>query len=199
VPKKILCAIDVNHSGEEILAWASELASSLEADIEIVYAEPRFVSFGEEYYSSKFYFRIMAAASQKAEEMQQRSGTHAQVHIEPGHISDAVVKTAERLHADLVVIGRGSTMAAGRFGLNTYGIIRYSKCPVISVPSDDSAARSPIHRRVQVRQPDGGFHQTDPRWSPMAHPARPPLQDASRRSRPGLSNTRNQQNSLPEK
>ncbi len=45
----ILCAIDVNHSGEQILAWASEFASLLNAQMEIVYAEPRFESFGEEY------------------------------------------------------------------------------------------------------------------------------------------------------
>ncbi|MGA8593456.1 MAG: universal stress protein [Bryobacteraceae bacterium] len=134
LPKVILCAIDVNRSGEEILAWASEFASSFNAQMEIVYAEPRFESFGEEYYSGNFYFRIMTAAKQKLEEMRRRAGAQGEIHIEPGDIPHAVVETAERRHADLVVIGRGSKTACGRLGLNTYGIIRSSRCPLISVP-----------------------------------------------------------------
>ena len=112
-PKVILCAIDLNRSGEETLAWASELASSLKAMIEIVYAEPRFESFSEEYYSSNFYFKIMADANQKLDEIQRRAGTHARAHVEPGRVAEAVINTAERLSADLVVIGRGSKIVLG--------------------------------------------------------------------------------------
>jgi len=45
-----------------------------------------------------------------------------------------VCRTAERVQADLLVIGRGS--AAGIFGrlrTNAYAIIRQSPCPVVSV------------------------------------------------------------------
>lgn len=137
LPKMILCAIDVSRSGEQILAWASAFASSLNAQIEIAYVEPRFESFGEEYYSSNSYFKVMAVAKQKLEEMQRAAHAHGKIHIEPGHIPEANANVVERSHVDLVVVGRGSKKASGRFGLNTYGIIRSSRCPVISIPSGD--------------------------------------------------------------
>lgn len=44
--------------------------------------------------------------------------------------------TAKVLHdsdCDLLVIGRGGNVASGRLRLITYGIIRESPCPVVSV------------------------------------------------------------------
>jgi len=41
---------------------------------------------------------------------------------------------AEALHADLLVIGRGSTPRAhGHLPTNAYAIVRGSKCPVVTV------------------------------------------------------------------
>lgn len=144
LPKVILCAVDIDDSGEQILSWASEFASSLRAQMEIVYAEPRFESFGEEYYSIEQSSRITAAAKHRLEEIQRHVGTHGKVHIEPGSVPEAIANAVERCHADLVIIGRGSKTDSGQLGLNTYGIIRSSRCPVISIPSDNSAARSPF-------------------------------------------------------
>ena len=59
--------------------------------------------------------------------MRRRVGYEGEIHIEPGRIPEAVAKAAERCHADLVVIGRGSKTGHGQLGLNTsliaFGVI----------------------------------------------------------------------------
>ncbi len=66
--------------------------------------------------------------------LRQRFGAEAEAAIEPGDPPKVVCGLAATLHADLLVIGRGS--AAGVFGrlrTNAYAIIRQSPCPVVSV------------------------------------------------------------------
>jgi nucleotide-binding universal stress UspA family protein len=61
-------------------------------------------------------------------------GAEADLEIEAGEPASIICAAAERLKADVLVIGRGS--AAGVFGrlrTNAYAIIRQSPCPVVSV------------------------------------------------------------------
>lgn len=131
-PTKILCAANADACSEKALAWASSLASGLDAALVLVHVEPRLESPGEDYYSREYHERVMAEANGKIDELQRVVGTRAEVTIAAGNIPQAVCRTAERLKADLLVIGRGSE-ASVRLGLNTYGIIRESPCPVVSV------------------------------------------------------------------
>jgi multiple sugar transport system substrate-binding protein len=66
--------------------------------------------------------------------LQEKVGTKAEVLIEPGDPPKVVCGIAERLHASLLVIGRGSAGGVfGRLRTNAYAIIRQSPCPVASV------------------------------------------------------------------
>ena len=61
-------------------------------------------------------------------------GAQPEILIEDGDAPRVVCAAAQRIGADVLVIGRGS--AAGMFGrlrTNAYAIIRQSPCPVISV------------------------------------------------------------------
>jgi len=131
-PTTILCAADADPGSEKALVWASQLAAQLDAALLLVHIDPQLEPANEEDLA-KYEHKILADANRRMEELQRAARTRAQVFIEPGNIPRAVSAAADHLDADLLVVGRGSGTAPGRLGLNTYGIIRESRCPVVSV------------------------------------------------------------------
>jgi nucleotide-binding universal stress UspA family protein len=131
-PTTILCAVDSDAGTEKALKWASHLASELDTDLVLVHVEPR-LTRSEEYDSKEFDEQVIAEANQKMTELQVAAGTRAQVVIRAGIVPHAVARAVKDLETDLLVIGRRSDPTSEGLGLNTYGIIRESLCPVVSV------------------------------------------------------------------
>ena len=76
----------------------------------------------------------MAKAKADIETLLQGVESRAAVALELGDIAESVCSAAERLRADLLVVGRGSAAGdSGRFRTHAYAIIRRSACPVVSV------------------------------------------------------------------
>jgi len=132
-PALILCAVGDDSQSKKILVWASMLASELDAALLLVHVAHRFDSPGEGYYSREFRKHVLAEANRKMDELQGIAGTRAELIIESGSLISRVSKVAEDRKADLLVIGRGGNAASGMLSLNSYGIIRESPCPVVSV------------------------------------------------------------------
>jgi nucleotide-binding universal stress UspA family protein len=132
-PNIILCAAEAMPADEKPLLWASQTASELDAALFLVHVEPRLESPGEEYYSHEYYRGVLEEAKRRMEQLQNAAGTRAQILIEGGNIPRAVCAAVKEVEADLLVIGRGGGTGPGRLGLNAYGIIRESPCPVVSV------------------------------------------------------------------
>jgi nucleotide-binding universal stress UspA family protein len=132
-PTTVVCAADNDAGSEKALEWASRMASALDADLVLLHVEPRFVLRSEDYDSQEFHEQVIAEANQKMDNLQVSAGTRAKVVIRGGIVPHEVSKVAEDLDADLLVIGRRSDPASEGLGLNTYGIIRESPCPVVSV------------------------------------------------------------------
>ena len=132
-PTTVVCAVDHDAGSEKALKWASRLASALDADLVLVHVEPGLQSRSEECDSQEFNERVIAEANQKMDKLQLAAGTRAEVVIRGGIIPHAVSKAAKDLDTDLLVIGRRSDPVSEGLGLNTYGIIRESPCPVASV------------------------------------------------------------------
>ena len=132
-PTNILCAADDAPADEKPLLWASQIASELDATLFLVHVESRLESPGEGYYSQEYHQGVMEEAKRKMEQLQNAAGTRAQVFVEAGNIPRAVCAAVKEVEADLLVIGRGGGAGPGRLGLNAYGIIRESPCPVVSV------------------------------------------------------------------
>jgi nucleotide-binding universal stress UspA family protein len=132
-PTVVLCAAHAAPASEKSLLWASRIASGLNAALLLVHVEPRLESLGEEYYSHEYHRGVLERAKRNIEVLQGAAGTHAQVFIEAGYVPRAICAAVKRVEADLLVIGRGGGAGPGRLGLNAYGIIRESPCPVISV------------------------------------------------------------------
>lgn len=131
-PRTILCAADNDAGSEKALKWASRLASALDSDLVLEHVEPR-LTRSEEYDSKEFDEIVIAEAKQNMEKIQQAAGTRVEVFIRGGIVSHAVASAVKDSEADLLVIGRSSDPASEGLGLNTYGIIRESPCPVVSV------------------------------------------------------------------
>jgi nucleotide-binding universal stress UspA family protein len=68
------------------------------------------------------------------DEMRRNTGVKAHIHVEQGGIVETIKAAADRLQADLLVIGRSSESGTfGRLTANSYAIIRQAPCAVISV------------------------------------------------------------------
>lgn len=131
-PTTILCAADNDAGSEKALKWASRLASALNTHLVLVHVEPR-LTRSEEYDYKEFHEMVIAEANQKMKELELAAGTRAQVIIRDGIVPYAVAQAVKDLKVDLLVIGRRSDPASEGLGLNTYGFIRESPCPVVSV------------------------------------------------------------------
>jgi nucleotide-binding universal stress UspA family protein len=119
--RNILCAVDLGPHSSKTLFWAARLAQEFGARLTLLHAAP----CGPD---------VHLAAGEELRRLQEFVGAEADLALENGEPAPVICGAAERLHADVLVIGRGS--AAGVFGrlrTNAYAIIRQSPCPVVSV------------------------------------------------------------------
>jgi nucleotide-binding universal stress UspA family protein len=117
----ILCAVDLGPQSSKTLFWAARLAQEFGARLTLLHATPS----GPD---------MQLAAGEELRRLQKFVGAEADLALETGEPAPLICAAAERLRADVLVIGRGS--AAGVFGrlrTNAYAIIRQSPCPVVSV------------------------------------------------------------------
>jgi len=120
--RNVLCAVDLGPQSAKALAWAAHLAREFQANLQLFHVtacDPQ----------------LRSRAAESLNTLRSQVGaTQAELALESGEASRQICAAALRLHADLLVIGRGS--AAGVFGrlrTNAYAIIRESPCPVVSV------------------------------------------------------------------
>jgi len=118
--RKILCAVDLDPVGVKTLRWCARLAECFQAELAGIHVvEP----IGDS-----------AAARAGLDEMLRNTGMKSRFDVERGDIAKTIRSAAERMQADLLVIGRSSQSGAfGRLTANSYTIVRLAPCPVISV------------------------------------------------------------------
>ena len=119
--RNVLCAVDLGSQSPKALAWASALASAFEAKLTLMHAMPRHTD-GD------------PTPGEELESLRTTAHADADLLLATGDPAHAICQTAERLSADVVVIGRGSASGVyGRLRVNAYSTIRQSPCPVVSV------------------------------------------------------------------
>jgi len=129
----ILCAVDLGPQSAKALGWAMELQKQFAARLTLLHATLAIPAMakGPE---TNWNVVVRAAAQKELELLQKQAGADAGLVVEAGEPAQVISAAASRMHADVVVIGRGS--AAGGFGrlrTNAYAVIRQSPCPVVSV------------------------------------------------------------------
>jgi nucleotide-binding universal stress UspA family protein len=125
--RRILCALDLGPQSANALCWAAFLAREFEARLSVMHVTS--CAPGPESSAT-----MARAATSELERLVQSQNTNAELLIDNGDPAHAICFAAEKLPADVLVIGRGSAAGVyGRLRTNAYGIIRQSPCPVVSV------------------------------------------------------------------
>jgi nucleotide-binding universal stress UspA family protein len=132
--ESILCAIDLDPDGPDLIRRAVELGTLFNATVRLVHAVPAAHPARYDYLSENFGAYLMDASRKEMVRVQNKAGTMLEARLEANTVSVAVRKVAIDCAADLVVIGRGRLdKVLGRLRTNAYAIIRNSPCPVMSL------------------------------------------------------------------
>ena len=123
---RILCAVDLGPQSEKTLAWAAWLQKEFSAELTLLHATACIPDGGDR--------RMRDAAEAELTSLREKAGAEARLLLESGDPAEVICTSAAQLHADALVIGRGSASGVyGRLRTNAYAIIRQSPCPVVSV------------------------------------------------------------------
>lgn len=132
--RHVAAAVDLGDASEKVLRWASCFASGAGADLTIVHVTPSIEGMSGEYFEPNWKDRFAEEAERRIVDLQSGIGSQARVAIDAGPVPEKVADLATAAGADVLVIGRGSTSGVfGRIRAHSYGIIRQSNCPVVSV------------------------------------------------------------------
>jgi nucleotide-binding universal stress UspA family protein len=130
--RAILCAVDGTNKSEELIEYAAQFAGHSGATMRLVHVIPEFDAEAARQANREFDMQVEARRTIEA--LQWRARLRAPMCVTVGDIAEGVREEAQRHAADLVVIGRGVLHEKlGRLRTHSYGIIRRSPCPVLSV------------------------------------------------------------------
>jgi nucleotide-binding universal stress UspA family protein len=131
----VVCAIDLGPHTREVLCYAGCMAASLNAPLSVIHALPASATrIGGFYFDPDWSRELARAARERIGILLADLGLHAGIIIESGETPIVVRTAAQDAHADLVLIGRGSTPRAhGHLPTNSYAIVRESPCPVVAL------------------------------------------------------------------
>jgi nucleotide-binding universal stress UspA family protein len=132
--RNILCAVDTTPKSAPLMQWAAQLAKDTGATLRVVHAVSGIEGWPERQLDREFEEALRADARTAIEKIEQTVGVQAPLCVAVGDVAGAVRDEARRHASDLIVIGRGLLHETfGRLRTHTYGIIRQSPCPVISL------------------------------------------------------------------
>jgi len=143
--RKILCAVGGSPESAGLMRWAAAFSKDVGATLRIVHAVPGMEAWPERQLDYEFEAHMQNSARRSIEEMAASAGIDATIAVTIGSVADCVAEEAARCQADLLVIGRGVIRGAlGRLRTHSYGIIRLSPSPVMSVPQETITVREAV-------------------------------------------------------
>lgn len=131
--RKIVCAFGLTPANPCLLRVAQDFHDTLGATVHLVHVVPGEEAFPQHLMDQEFENSLRQDACETIRAMQCTNGTRFEVSIETGNVSRCIAEYARSIDADLVLAGRGSEHNRGGLRSHTYGIIRDSPCPVLSI------------------------------------------------------------------
>jgi nucleotide-binding universal stress UspA family protein len=131
--RNVLCAVDLGAASRNVLCWAAQFAAEYKARLHLMHVVPALHAGQGRYFDPDWELTLANQARESMDTLQKDVGSQAKVWVESGETAPMVRAAAERLHADLVVVGRGGKGLGDRLRSNAYAIIRESPCPVVSI------------------------------------------------------------------
>ena len=133
--RNVLCSVDLSHHSYRTAALAAQLTTSIGATLTLVHITESVGAYGPGglRVDPTWSETIVGFATKEMARLQQSVGTKAEAIILCGNVLQQLNQAAERMKADLLVIGHSPVH--GRLGDNGngYAIIRESRIPVLSV------------------------------------------------------------------
>ena len=144
---RILVALDFSRHSERALDWAADLARRLGASLDLVHAYHVALPMGppaQVAVPPRFWSDLRDAAEAQLERAAARlheRGLECTSHLSPLPPARAIVETADRIGADLIVMGtRGATgLEHVLLGSVAERTVRAAHCPVLTVKGDAAA------------------------------------------------------------
>ena len=131
--RSILCALDHTDESNCVLRAGAALAELYDARLALVHVV-EMPPASWEVDMAGIRSDLTEAAQTQLRELEASLGAEATHNVVEGPVAAAVCGEAERVHADLIVAGRGRAQAAfSRLWSNLYAIARQAPCPVLSV------------------------------------------------------------------
>jgi len=132
--QNVVCAVDLKPHSERVLAWAQQISSEYQAALYVVHATSAHETRPARYFDAELALHLEMEGKEAIQEFLNARRVEAAIDVHGGEVAHVVRCAAQRLHADLVVIGRSfENGLVGRLRENAYSIIRQSPCPVVSV------------------------------------------------------------------
>lgn len=129
---EIVCAVDLGPQSCRALSWATAIQQKLGGRLTLLHVPV--CATGGLRPENGGQTELKAQLRAEIERLCDKVRAPAEMLVEPGDPPVVVCAVAQRLHADLLVIARGSARGVfGRLRTNAYAIIRQSPCPVVSV------------------------------------------------------------------
>ncbi len=127
--RNIVCGVDFGPRSVTALKCAAGLADEFGAKLTIVHA---IHMFDTAVWSAETRDQARRNATERLHRIE--AELHASVEVVDGSAAYGLSEVAEKLNADLMVIGRAHIAADfAKLGSNAYAIITHSPCPVLSV------------------------------------------------------------------
>lgn len=132
--RNILCAVDGTPSSIPLMQWAAALAGDLGASLRLVHVITGTERSSLHNFDAGRDEDLRDTAQKAIQQLQETARVNVPLCMVAGNVAEGVQEEARRHDADLVVIGRGTLHETlGRLRAHSYGIIRQSPCPVLSV------------------------------------------------------------------
>jgi nucleotide-binding universal stress UspA family protein len=129
--RTVLCAVDLNAGTDSIVSWAKEFATAFMARLIVVHVIRELDSRDEPYFP---YDLLSQVERQEIERIKQKLGKEGHVLLVGGDVSEAICTQAQKLHADLLVIGRSPKAGSlGTAHTTSFTMVRESPCSVVSI------------------------------------------------------------------
>lgn len=137
--RNILVPIDLSESSLNALDTAVILATKKKAKLIILYIEDEGMDFIVNEKNGLFHQHDHTdVISALANSIQNKTGVKPEVVKNDGPVTACIIKTCIYNNCDLIVMGAhgASGYRDGFIGTNTYNVIKYAPCPVLTVPAN---------------------------------------------------------------
>ena len=136
--KQVIVPIDLSHISLNALDTAVALAKKQDASLQLLnIIEPDFAGLADDYDSYRYHLSNSSdVLTALAGSIQHASKIKPKIIQVEGSVAETIVKSSLLHQSDLIVMGThgASGFRDGFIGSNTYGVLKHSICPVLTVP-----------------------------------------------------------------